>query len=88
MPPPLSDGAVAYGDAAFPQTVDQYSRDVSAFLMWLAEPHMVARKEAGLQVILFLILFAGLMWFVKQKLWAPIHHHNPSPKEVEEQKRA
>ncbi|HHY51605.1 MAG TPA: cytochrome c1 [Alphaproteobacteria bacterium] len=83
MSPPLSDGAVAYADETFPRTVDQYARDVAAFLMWLAEPHLVERKEAGFRVILFLILFAGLMYLVKEKLWAPIHHHNPSPEEVE-----
>ncbi|MGN6766846.1 MAG: cytochrome c1, partial [Rhizobiaceae bacterium] len=39
MPPPLSDGQVAYDDGA-PQTVDQYAKDVAAFLMWAAEPHL------------------------------------------------
>jgi ubiquinol-cytochrome c reductase cytochrome c1 subunit len=77
MSPPLQD----------PATLDQQARDVSAFLMWLAEPHLVERKEAGFRVILFLILFAGLMWFVKEKLWAPVHHHNPSPDEVEAKQR-
>ncbi len=33
MPPPLTDDQVTYTDGT-PQTVDQYSRDVSAFLMW------------------------------------------------------
>ena len=88
MAPPLSDGMVTYEDENFPQTLEQYSRDVSAFLMWVAEPGLVARKEAGFRVILFLILFAGLMWFVKQRLWAPVHHHNPSPEEVAAQKRS
>ena len=83
MPPQLFDEAVAYEDEAFPQTTEQYASDVSAFLMWLAEPHLVARKESGLRVIVFLLLFAGLMWFVKQKLWGPIHRHNPSPAEAE-----
>jgi ubiquinol-cytochrome c reductase cytochrome c1 subunit len=84
MPPPLADGAVPYAEGV-PQTVDQYSKDVSAFLMWLAEPHLMARKESGFRVIIFLILFAGLMYFVKDRLWRPIHHHNPSPKEAAEQ---
>jgi ubiquinol-cytochrome c reductase cytochrome c1 subunit len=79
MSPPLADGTVSYENDAngnpIPATLDQSARDVSAFLMWVAEPHLVARKEAGFRVILFLILFAGLMWFVKEKLWAPIHHH-------------
>jgi ubiquinol-cytochrome c reductase cytochrome c1 subunit len=82
MPPQLFDGSVDYEGDTFPETADQYARDVSAFLMWLAEPHLVARKESGLRVIIFLILFAGLMWFVKQRLWGPIHRHNPSPAEV------
>lgn len=85
MPPPLSDGSVSYEaaeGASVPLTMDQYSRDVSAFLMWVAEPHLVARKETGLKVMLFLFLFAGLMWFVKQRLWAPVHHHNPAPEDV------
>ena len=42
MPKPLSDGQVEYTDGT-PATVDQYGRDISAFLMWAAEPH--ARTE-------------------------------------------
>jgi len=79
MPPPLSDGIVTYdtpeeGVAAVPQTVEQYSRDVSAFLMWVAEPHLVARKEAGGQVLVFLIVFAGIMYLVKRRLWSKVEH--------------
>jgi ubiquinol-cytochrome c reductase cytochrome c1 subunit len=74
MAPPLANGLVTYADPDFPQTLEQYSRDVSAFLMWVAEPHLIERKSAGFRVILFLILFAGLMWFVKERLWAPVHH--------------
>ncbi|MHB1104538.1 MAG: cytochrome c1 [Devosia sp.] len=74
MAPPLQDGLITYEDPAFPQTVDQYSRDVAAFLMWMAEPHLVERKETGFKVILFLVLFAGLMWLVKQKLWTRVEH--------------
>lgn len=86
MAQPLYDGSVAYEEGAeggaVPLTADQYARDVSAFMMWVAEPHLVARKETGFKVILFLLLFAGLMWFVKQRLWAPVHHHNPDPDDV------
>ena len=77
MPPPLADGLITYADANFPQTTEQYSRDVSAFLMWMAEPHLMARRDAGFRVIMFLLLFTGLMWFVKQRLWAPLHSHDP-----------
>ena len=68
MPPPLQDGQVTYDDGA-PQTVDQYAKDVSAFLMWAAEPHLVARKRIGFQVMIFLIVLAGLMYFTKKKVW-------------------
>lgn len=88
MSPPLADQSVPYEDENFPQTLDQYSRDISAFLMWVAEPHLIDRKGAGFRVILFLVLFAGLMWFVKQRLWAPVHHHNPDPEDVEKAKNA
>ena len=58
MPPPLTDGRVEYTDGTKP-TADQLARDVTAFLAWAAEPHMEARKRIGLQVIIFLIVFAG-----------------------------
>src|SRR5262249_36387803 len=52
MPPPLQPGQVAYSDGT-PTTVDQYARDVAAFLMWTAEPHLVERKRLGFQVFVF-----------------------------------
>jgi ubiquinol-cytochrome c reductase cytochrome b/c1 subunit len=74
MPPPLTDGRVEYTDGS-PATVDQYAKDVAAFMMWAAEPHMDARKRIGFQVIVFLLIFAGLMYFTKKKVWADVHAH-------------
>ena len=78
MPPPLTDGQVTYtaeeGQADVPQTVEQYSEDVSAFMAWLSDPHMASRKEAGFRVILFLFLLAGLMYFTKTRIWKGIEH--------------
>jgi ubiquinol-cytochrome c reductase cytochrome c1 subunit len=77
MAPPLSDGSVTYEEGeggAVPLTVEQYSQDVAAFLMWVADPHLVSRKETGFRVLLFLILFAGLMWATKNRLWKGIEH--------------
>ena len=73
MAPPLSDGQVTYADGT-PETIDQYSRDVAAVLMWTAEPHLDARKRIGFQVIIFLIVFAGLLYFAKKKIWAKVAH--------------
>jgi ubiquinol-cytochrome c reductase cytochrome c1 subunit len=52
MPKPISDGQVEYpkgpdGKSPVPETVDQYSRDVSAFMVWMAEPHLEARKRTA-----------------------------------------
>ena len=51
----------------------QYAKDVSAFLMWAAEPHLEARKRIGLQVMVFLIVLSGLLYFTKKKVWADAH---------------
>ena len=78
MAPPLADGSVAYvageDGVEVPQTLEQYSTDVAAFMMWMAEPHLVSRKQTGFVVLLFLVLFAGLMYATKRKLWAGIEH--------------
>ena len=37
--------------------------------MWAAEPHLEARKRIGFQVMIFLIVFAGLLYFTKKKVW-------------------
>ena len=71
MPPPISDGQVTYDDGT-PGTVDNYRRDVSAFLMWAAEPHLEDRKRIGLQVMIFLAVFAGLLYFTKKRVWAAV----------------
>lgn len=73
MPPPLSEGQVTYSDGS-PETVDQYARDVSAFLMWTAEPKLVDRKRLGFQVAIFLIIFGVLMYLTKRKVWARVAH--------------
>ncbi|MBN9585153.1 MAG: cytochrome b N-terminal domain-containing protein [Afipia sp.] len=72
MPKPLSDGQVTYDDGS-PATVQQYAKDVAAFLMWAAEPHLEARKRTGLQVMIFLLVLSGLLYFTKKKVWSDAH---------------
>jgi ubiquinol-cytochrome c reductase cytochrome b/c1 subunit len=72
MRKPLVDKQVEYTDGT-PQTVDQYAKDVAAFMMWAAEPHLEARKRIGFQVIIFLLVFSGLLYFTKKKVWASVH---------------
>ncbi|BCH63374.1 ribosomal protein P2 [Agrobacterium vitis] len=73
MAPPLSEGQVTYDDGA-PQTVDQYAKDVSAFLMWAAEPHLEERKRTGFMVMVFLLIFSGLVYLTKKSVYANKEH--------------
>ena len=45
----------------------------AAFLEWAAEPHMMARKRIGFQVMIFLIVLSGLLYFTKKKVWSAVH---------------
>jgi ubiquinol-cytochrome c reductase cytochrome b/c1 subunit len=46
--------------------------------MWVSEPHMVARKRIGFQVMIFLIVLTGLLYFTKKKIW----HEVEKPREI------
>jgi cytochrome c1 len=73
MAPPLFDEAVEYEDGT-KATLDQHARDVSAFLMWAADPHLEARKRLGLKVLIYLLILSGLMYAVKRTIWSGQKH--------------
>lgn len=73
-PPLVSDGQVAYPADGPQATIDQMASDVTNFLMWSAEPKLEARKQTGIKVIFFLIVFAFVMYGVKRKVWSDIEH--------------
>jgi cytochrome c1 len=72
MPQPITDGAVDYKDGTKP-TLENYSKDVAAFLSWAAEPNLPERKRIGLRVLIFLLVFATLLYFVKKRVWESAH---------------
>lgn len=72
MAPPLEDDSVEYAEGQPAATLEQMSADVSAFLMWTAEPKMTARKHAGFRNIGFLILLMVLFYYTNKKIWAPV----------------
>lgn len=80
MPPPLEDGLVTFADGS-PNDLRSMTQDVSAFLMWTAEPKMMARKEAGLIAVMFLTLFAVLLYLTNKRLWAGIKGRKQHPAE-------
>jgi ubiquinol-cytochrome c reductase cytochrome c1 subunit len=73
MPPPLADGKVTFDDGS-PNTVADEARDVSAFLMWAAEPKMEERKQFGLAAMIYLAIFSVLLWFSYRKIWKKVGH--------------
>lgn len=73
MAAPLSDGQVTYDDGA-PQTVDQYAKDIAAFQMWAAEPHLPERKRTGFMVMVFLAIFTSLIYVTKKSVYASKDH--------------
>jgi ubiquinol-cytochrome c reductase cytochrome c1 subunit len=68
MPKPLNDGQVQYTDGT-PNNTQQEARDVAQFLAWASEPHLNHRKEMGLKVLLFMLVFAGIMAAAKCRVW-------------------
>jgi ubiquinol-cytochrome c reductase cytochrome c1 subunit len=72
MAPPLGDGYVDYDDGT-ENTLSQLAEDVVTFLTWSAEPELEIRKNIGIKVILFFIIFGVVVYFVKQRLWKDVH---------------
>lgn len=70
MPPQLEDGLVDYDDGV-EATAEQMAQDVAAFLMWTAEPKMIARKQAGFVGFVILAVLTSLLYLTNKKLWAP-----------------
>lgn len=70
MPPPITaDGQVTYADGTNP-TVDQMAKDVSAFLIWTAEPKLEARKATGMWFMVFLLIATVLAYLSYRNIWA------------------
>jgi len=71
MPPPLtSAGQVTYAPGNPPPTVDQMAKDVSAFLVWAAEPTLEKRHRSGLAVVIFLLFASVLGYLAYRQIWA------------------
>lgn len=73
MPLQLTPDRVTFDDGV-KATADQEARDVVAFLAWAAEPHADERKKTGFAVLIFLFLFAGVVYASYRKLWQDIDH--------------
>jgi len=71
MAPPLYDGAVEFNDG-HANDVHHMAEDVAAFLMWTAEPQLMARKRMGFTAVILLIILSTLLYLTNKRLWAPV----------------
>jgi ubiquinol-cytochrome c reductase cytochrome c1 subunit len=74
MAPPLTgEGQVSYSDGTKP-TVAQMAKDVSAFLVWTAEPKLDKRKQTGWPVLGFLLFATVLGYLAYRNVWSNEKH--------------
>jgi ubiquinol-cytochrome c reductase cytochrome c1 subunit len=71
--PPLKADLVTFDDGT-KSTVKQQATDVAAFLMWAAEPKLEERKQMGAAVLVFLVLFSGLLYASYRRVWRNESH--------------
>jgi ubiquinol-cytochrome c reductase cytochrome c1 subunit len=56
-----------------PEEFRQDARDIAAFLEYVGEPAALERRAYGIWVLLYLLLFTGLAWLLKQEYWKDVH---------------
>ena len=72
MAPPLNADAGIYSDGT-PETVENYARDVSAFLSWASDPTLNKRKQMGWMAMIFLLITSILLYISKRRIWSDAH---------------
>ena len=73
MPPPLTmKGQVDYPENGPDPTVEQMSRDVTAFIEWTSEPIKVERKNLGMYVLVYLLIFTILSYLLMRAFWRDV----------------
>lgn len=71
MAPPLFEEMVEYADGTS-ASIEQMSYDVANFMAWASDPTMQERKEMGLKVMLFMVVFVILLYFTNKRVWKKV----------------
>ena len=74
MPAPLTSTDQVTFDDGTPATVDQMAKDVTAFLVWTAEPKLEARHQSGWAILGFLLVLTTLAYMSYRSIWADKKH--------------
>ena len=78
---PLSDGIVEYSDGT-QSTTAQMAKDVTTFLVWVAEPHLESQHRMGFKAMIYLIILLTLVYMSKQKVWSRFGSKNIEDEET------
>ena len=73
MPFQLVAGRVTFDDGT-PSTTKQEAHDVATFLAWAGDPKQEERKQTGLAVMIYLLVFAGVVYGSYRAIWRNVAH--------------
>jgi ubiquinol-cytochrome c reductase cytochrome c1 subunit len=73
MPFQLYEGRVTYDDGT-KATTEQEAHDVVTFLTWASDPKQTERKQTGFAVMIYLFLFAIIVYLSYRRIWRNIDH--------------
>ncbi|PHS28420.1 MAG: cytochrome c1 [Robiginitomaculum sp.] len=73
MSPPLFEDLVEYSDGT-KASVEQMAHDVVTFMAWASDPKMEERKRMGWMVMIYLFIFALLMYGSYKAVWRDVEH--------------
>jgi len=73
MPFQLTPNRVTFDDGV-QATTDEEAKDVVAFLAWASEPHQSERKQMGFAVMIYLVIFTGLLYASYRRIWRKVAH--------------
>ena len=73
MPFQLTPNRVTFDDGT-KATTAQEAHDVATFLDWASDPMQEQRKETGLAVMIYLFIFAGVVYGSYRAIWRNVAH--------------
>ncbi len=65
-------GIASAADAQARTDIGNKAKDISAFLMWAADPHAAERKTLGYYVLGYVFIMTILLWLWKKQIWRDI----------------
>ncbi len=73
MPFQLTPNRVTFDDGT-KATTQQEAHDVTTFLDWASDPKQEERKQTGLAVMIYLLVFAGVVYGSYRAIWRNVAH--------------